>query len=217
MKKLSAVAFGAATVMAVGTAGAVLTTVGADATTGAPPTQAAAQSIVFPDKALEQTQRRESVARAEAARQRREAAARKVVEARRKAEAEAQARAEAERRAAEAAKARAAAAARAARDAVRDPRGIARDLAAQRGWGSGQFACLETLWQMESGWRVQAANSSSGAYGIPQALPGSKMAAFGSDWRTNPVTQIKWGLSYIASSYGTPCSALSVHRSKGWY
>jgi uncharacterized protein YabE (DUF348 family) len=93
---------------------------------------------------------------------------------------------------------------------------IARELAAQRGWGDDQFSCLVTLWDHESGWRVNAANS-SGAYGIPQALPGSKMASAGPDWQSNATTQITWGLGYIASRYGTPCSAWSSWQANGWY
>jgi hypothetical protein len=72
------------------------------------------------------------------------------------------------------------------------------------------------MWNRESGWRVNAANG-SGAYGIPQALPGSKMAAFGADWQTNPRTQIEWGLSYISGRYGTPCGAWSSWQAQGWY
>lgn len=99
-----------------------------------------------------------------------------------------------------------------------DPRGIARAMMAEKyGWGSGQFSCLSSLWEHESGWNVHASNSSSGAYGIPQALPGSKMGAYGSDWQSNPVTQIQWGLSYIRGTYGTPCGAWSAFQSKGWY
>ncbi|MDR0592088.1 MAG: ubiquitin-like domain-containing protein [Bifidobacteriaceae bacterium] len=85
------------------------------------------------------------------------------------------------------------------------------------GWGDDQFACLVSLWNRESGWRVNAANRSSGAYGIPQALPGSKMASAGSDWQTNPATQIKWGLGYISGRYSTPCGAWGAFQSKGWY
>jgi hypothetical protein len=95
------------------------------------------------------------------------------------------------------------------------PRAIAQAQLADRGW-SGQFGCLDSLWSKESGWRVYAANS-SGAYGIPQALPGSKMASAGSDWRTNPATQIRWGLGYIAASYGSPCAAWSHSQSHNWY
>jgi hypothetical protein len=83
-------------------------------------------------------------------------------------------------------------------------------------WGSGQYSCLVTLWNRESGWRATAHNS-SGAHGIPQALPGNKMSKFGKDWYTNPKTQIKWGLSYIRNRYGTPCSALHHSNNRGWY
>jgi hypothetical protein len=99
-----------------------------------------------------------------------------------------------------------------------DARGIAAAMAARTyGWGNEQFACLDSLWARESGWSATAANPSSGAYGIPQALPGSKMAAFGSDWQTNPATQIAWGLDYVDGRYGTPCAAWSTFRSQGWY
>ena len=94
---------------------------------------------------------------------------------------------------------------------------IAKSLAAQRGWGDDQFACLDLLWMKESRWNATAENTSSGAYGIPQALPGSKMASAGADWRTNPATQITWGLGYIEGRYGTPCGAWSHSQAKGWY
>ena len=84
------------------------------------------------------------------------------------------------------------------------------------GWGSGEFTCLVSLWNKESGWNYQAYNS-SGATGIPQALPGSKMASAGSDWQTSARTQIIWGLGYISSVYGSPCSAWSHSQSVGWY
>ncbi len=94
---------------------------------------------------------------------------------------------------------------------------IARDMLAQRGWGDDQFGCLVSLWNKESGWNVYASNPSSGAYGIPQALPGSKMATAGADWQTNAATQISWGLGYIAGRYGTPCGAWDHSQSVGWY
>jgi hypothetical protein len=80
-----------------------------------------------------------------------------------------------------------------------------------------QFPCLDKLWNRESGWNAHAANSSTGAYGIPQALPGDKMASVASDWKTNPATQIKWGLGYIEGRYSTPCGAWSHSESTGWY
>ncbi|MDY7542394.1 MULTISPECIES: hypothetical protein [unclassified Cryobacterium] len=86
-----------------------------------------------------------------------------------------------------------------------------------RGWGGNDYTCLVSLWNKESGWRADAYNASSGAYGIPQSLPGSKMASAGSDWRTNAATQVDWGLGYIAAVYGTPCGAWAHSVSVGWY
>lgn len=96
-------------------------------------------------------------------------------------------------------------------------REIGASLAAQRGWTGSQWQCLDALWQRESGWNHLAMNPSSGAYGIPQSLPGSKMATVAADWRTNPATQITWGLNYIAGRYGTPCGAWSHSQAVGWY
>ncbi|MER6592443.1 lytic transglycosylase domain-containing protein [Micromonospora purpureochromogenes] len=80
-----------------------------------------------------------------------------------------------------------------------------------------QMPCLDKLWTKESGWNHKASNPSSGAYGIPQALPGSKMGTVADDWRTNPATQIKWGLGYIKGRYGDPCGAWAHSQSVGWY
>jgi Transglycosylase SLT domain len=103
-------------------------------------------------------------------------------------------------------------------NAIADPRSVAKLLMLDYGWGgSTQFSCLDSLWTKESGWNYQAYNPSSGAYGIPQALPGSKMATVASDWRTNPATQIKWGLNYISQIYGTACSAWAHSQATGWY
>ncbi|WP_345764345.1 hypothetical protein [Diaminobutyricibacter sp. McL0608] len=97
-------------------------------------------------------------------------------------------------------------------------RATARTMMAQKyGWGDGEFQCLSSLWQKESGWSYTAYNPGGGATGIPQALPGSKMASAGSDWQTNAATQIRWGLDYIARSYGSPCSAWSHSQSMNWY
>jgi hypothetical protein len=98
-----------------------------------------------------------------------------------------------------------------------DPKAIAQAMLPQFGWSSSEFSCLDALWTKESGWDPHAENASSGAYGIPQALPGSKMATAGSDWATNPATQIKWGLGYIRGSYGSPCGAWSHSEAYGWY
>ncbi|WP_309127951.1 phospholipase [Microbacterium sp.] len=113
---------------------------------------------------------------------------------------------------------KAAAAALAAANSVEGAKATARDLASSRyGWGEGEFSCLSSLWQKESGWNYQAYNASSGATGIPQALPGSKMATAGADWRTNAATQIAWGLDYIQRAYGSPCSAWGHSQAVNWY
>ena len=98
-----------------------------------------------------------------------------------------------------------------------DPRTIARAMLSDFGFGDDQFSCLDSLYMSESGWNIHADNPSSSAYGIPQALPGSKMASAGPDWETNAATQIKWGLEYIKSSYGTPCGAWSFKQGHNWY
>ena len=90
-------------------------------------------------------------------------------------------------------------------------------IASRYGWGDDQFGCLVQLWEKESHWNPNAHNSGSGAHGIPQALPGSKMASAGADWWSNPETQIKWGAGYIDGRYGTPCGALGHSNATGWY
>lgn len=97
------------------------------------------------------------------------------------------------------------------------PQAIAQQMVADRGWADSEFQCLVSLWNRESHWNPFAYNAGSGAYGIPQALPGSKMASAGADWQTNPGTQITWGLGYIAGRYGTPCAAWGHSQSTGWY
>jgi hypothetical protein len=97
-------------------------------------------------------------------------------------------------------------------------RAVAREIAQSKyGWGSFQFACLNKLWTKESNWRYKARNKSSGAHGIPQALPATKMESIGTDWRTNPVTQISWGLRYIEVRYETPCKAYKKFQRSRWY
>ena len=129
---------------------------------------------------------------------------------------------EAARVAAEAEAARVAAEQEAARaaEAAASPgssRAIAQSMLSSYGWGGGQWSCLDKLWQKESGWSHTADNPTSSAYGIPQALPGSKMSSEGGDWATNPATQIRWGLGYIAGRYGTPCSAWNHSVNNNWY
>ncbi|MCP2371661.1 hypothetical protein BJ978_002337 [Agromyces terreus] len=139
-----------------------------------------------------------------------------------KAEAEAKAKAEAEAAAREAAESDSGSDSGgvAAPSAPANPsaaQAIARDMMSSRyGWGADQFGCLVELWNRESGWNVYASNP-SGAYGIPQALPGSKMSSAGADWASNPATQISWGLGYIADRYGSACGAYNTALSQGWY
>ena len=98
-----------------------------------------------------------------------------------------------------------------------DPRDLARALMPQFGMSSSQFGCLDNIWSQESGWNVHAANPSSSAYGIPQALPGSKMSSAGPNWEDNAETQIRWGLGYIRDRYGSACAAWSFKQGAGWY
>lgn len=103
---------------------------------------------------------------------------------------------------------------------VPDPdtaQGVAWTMVQARGWDLSEFSCLVALWNRESHWNVYAHNASSGAYGIPQALPGEKMASAGEDWATNPATQITWGLGYIQARYETPCGAWAHSEENNWY
>ncbi|MEU8567551.1 transglycosylase SLT domain-containing protein [Streptomyces pathocidini] len=95
--------------------------------------------------------------------------------------------------------------------------GSPQDIARQMIGDSGQFQCFSNIVSHESGWNPSATNASSGAYGLVQALPGSKMASAGADWQTNPKTQIKWGLDYMNSRYGSPCAAWSFWQAHNWY
>lgn len=94
---------------------------------------------------------------------------------------------------------------------------VAYEMVVARGWGDSEWSCLVSLWNRESHWNVYAHNTRTDAYGIPQAMPGSKMASAGSDWQTNPATQITWGLGYITGRYGTPCGAWTSSETRGWY
>lgn len=100
---------------------------------------------------------------------------------------------------------------------VKSAQAFARTEVESRGWGEDQFTCLVDLWNRESRWNYRAENASSGAYGIPQALPGNKMRSAGKDWRDNPQTQILWGLTYISERYSTPCKAWGHSEENGWY
>lgn len=94
---------------------------------------------------------------------------------------------------------------------------IAHEMVLARGWDEEQYSCLVALWERESHWNVNAHNAKSGAHGIPQALPGEKMATVAADWETNPATQITWGLGYIAGRYTNPCGAWTSSENRGWY
>ena len=97
------------------------------------------------------------------------------------------------------------------------PERMAEGMLRSFGWSSGQFSCLYPLWEHESGWSVTAENPGTGAYGIPQAVPGAKMASAGPDWQTDAVTQVRWGLGYIRAMYGSPCGAWDHEQATGWY
>jgi hypothetical protein len=85
------------------------------------------------------------------------------------------------------------------------------------GFSEKEYKCLNQLWTKESNWNYKSRNKKSGAHGIPQALPASKMNVVSTDWRTNPVTQIRWGLRYISIRYETPCKAWAKHKRSNWY
>lgn len=98
-----------------------------------------------------------------------------------------------------------------------DPQTLTRVLMPEYGLSSAEFDCVDRIWTQESNWNVRADNPTSSAYGIPQALPGSKMSSAGDDWETSAETQIRWGLGYIKNRYGTACAAWSFKQSHGWY
>ena len=98
-----------------------------------------------------------------------------------------------------------------------DPKTLAKALMPLYGLSPSQFSCVDNIWEHESRWNVHADNPYSSAYGIPQALPGSKMASAGPDWQNNAETQIRWGLNYIKQRYGSACAAWSFKQGHGWY
>ncbi|HSF99126.1 MAG TPA: hypothetical protein VLA55_10575 [Ornithinibacter sp.] len=211
-------------VLAAGAAAAVLTGGALVATVGEG--QAHAEALTFAVDGLAATTSNEQLATEEedaarvAAARSATNAQRSVVAAREAERARAAAAAAlAQRQAKAQAAARAAERKRIVANAKQDPKAAARQLMPEFGFGAGQWSCLDRLWIGESGWKWNAENPSSGAYGIPQSLPARKMATMGSDYRTNPVTQIRWGLDYIKKSYGTPCNALDKWNSRypHWY
>ena len=216
----------AAAVLAVATLVVAGVSLGTSALPGSSPTrqEPAAPYVLTAGERLSQvhaqtryTELTDARVAAEAARHAAEQAARKAAEEQARKEAEAKAAAEAAAKAEAERQAAAERAARAAERAAADPRSVARAMLSDYGWGEDQFSCLDQLWTRESNWNHRAQNPSSGAYGIPQALLGGKMASAGSDWQTNPATQIEWGLGYIRDVYGSPCGAWGHSQSAGWY
>lgn len=165
----------------------------------------AKQDAAAADAAAADVVAAEEAAQAAAARQAEEAAASAAAE-------QAQA---AERAAAE--EAARVAAASVPVDDLAGAKAYASSVLGSHGWDASQMTCLDTLWNKESEWLTSATNASSGAYGIPQALPGIKLATAGGDWQTSYRTQVDWGLTYIESRYGSPCSALNFHYANNWY
>ncbi|MFB6892993.1 transglycosylase SLT domain-containing protein [Kitasatospora sp. NPDC056327] len=180
----------------------------------------AAAKAAAEQKAAEEAARQQAAAEAQA---KADAAAKEAAEAAAKAEAEKAAKAAEEKRKADEAAANRSKArsAMAATDSTAPPvsvsPGSVQELAQQIVGNDAQFQCFSQIVKRESGWNYTATNKSSGAYGLVQALPGSKMASAGADWRTNPATQIKWGLNYMNSRYGSPCGAWSFWQSHHWY
>jgi hypothetical protein len=227
--KLTLIAAGSALALAGAAAGAVMawpsgTPAASASVAGASFTQPGAQLHSLTGAAAHDSELARSVhdlkaiqASARHAATQREIAHQRAVARARKARLAAARKAAAARRAAQSAAATAPAASQPAAQPQGDPQQIAQGMLGSFGWSSSQFSCLQPLWNGESGWSVSASNPSSGAYGIPQALPGSKMASAGPDWQTNAATQIRWGLGYIKSAYGSPCAAWSHEQAYGWY
>ncbi|MEV7358999.1 lytic transglycosylase domain-containing protein [Kitasatospora sp. NPDC091276] len=208
---------GIATLVVASAATAALALPQAGSTTEA---AAPAAAVTVDDKAAADQAQADTAAAAAAADQ---AAQEAQAQAQAEAESAAQAQAEADAKAQADAKAKADADAAASRSQARQNltsapalTGSPQQIAAQL-VPAGQLQCFSNIVSRESSWNHLAVNASSGAYGLVQALPGSKMASAGSDWRTNPATQIKWGLDYMNSRYGSPCAAWSFWQNHHWY
>ncbi|MDG9703070.1 transglycosylase SLT domain-containing protein [Streptomyces sp. DH37] len=233
MTRISVRGFAVASATAVTTVGAVVGVAsGSEQGTTEPVEATAADATLLADiPAGQQAQTASLTQQADNAVAAADAAAKKAAEeaARKQAAKDAQAKREAAEKAAEEAKkreereeaARQAAASRSAERtdfAVQSSYTVAQVKAmAQQIVGAGQFQCFSSIVERESGWNYKAQNPSSGAYGLVQALPGSKMASAGADWQTNPATQIKWGLNYMNDRYGSPCGAWEFWQANHWY
>ncbi|MBN3930458.1 transglycosylase SLT domain-containing protein [Streptomyces verrucosisporus] len=229
MTRISVRGFAVASATAVTTVGAVVGVAsGSEQGTAEPVEATAADATLLADiPAGQQAQTASLTQQADNAVAAADAAAKKAAEeaARKQAAKDAQAKREAAEKAAEEAKkreeARQQAASRSAERtdfAVQSSYTVAEVKAmAQQIVGGGQFQCFSSIIERESGWNYKAQNPSSGAYGLVQALPGSKMASAGADWQTNPATQIKWGLNYMNDRYGSPCGAWEFWQANHWY
>ncbi|SEQ61036.1 transglycosylase SLT domain-containing protein [Streptomyces radiopugnans] len=232
MTRISVRGFAVASATAVTTVGAVVGVAsGSEQGTADPVEATAADATLLADiPAGQQAQTASLTQQADNAVAAADAAAKKAAEeaARKQAAKDAQAKREAAEKAAKAAEeakkreeARQQAASRSAERtdfAVQSSYTVAEVKAmAQQIVGAGQFQCFSNIVERESGWNYKAQNPSSGAYGLVQALPGSKMASAGADWQTNPATQIKWGLNYMNERYGSPCGAWDFWQANRWY
>ncbi|CAL9513344.1 aggregation-promoting factor C-terminal-like domain-containing protein [Streptomyces atacamensis] len=232
MTRISVRGFAVASATAVTTVGAVVGVAsGSEQGTADPVEATAADATLLADiPAGQQAQTASLTQQADNAVAAADAAAKKAAEeaARKQAAKDAQAKREAAEKAAKAAEeakkreeARQQAASRSAERtdfAVQSSYTVAEVKAmAQQIVGAGQFQCFSNIVERESGWNYKAQNPSSGAYGLVQALPGSKMASAGADWQTNPATQIKWGLNYMNERYGSPCGAWDFWQANHWY
>ncbi|WP_410536723.1 transglycosylase SLT domain-containing protein [Streptomyces sp. KL2] len=231
MTRISVRGFAVASATAVTTVGAVVGVAsGSEQGTAEPVEATAADATLLADiPAGQQAQTASLTQQADNAAAAADAAAKKAAEeaARKQAAKDAQAKREAAEKAAKAAEeakkreARQQAASRSAERtdfAVQSSYSVAEVKAmAQQIVGAGQFQCFSNIVERESGWNYKAQNPSSGAYGLVQALPGSKMASAGADWQTNPATQIKWGLNYMNERYGSPCGAWDFWQANHWY
>ncbi|MDX3072071.1 transglycosylase SLT domain-containing protein [Streptomyces sp. NPDC088354] len=223
MSRISVRGFAVASATAVTTVGAVVGVASGSEQPGLQPVAATDATTVLADiPAGQQVQQASLTEQVQAQTDAADASARKAAEetARKQAAKDAAARKEAEKKAEERKKQEAASrAAERAALVVKASYTTAEVQAMAQGiiGDSTQYQCFSNIVTRESGWNYTATNSSSGAYGLVQALPGSKMASAGADWQTNPGTQIKWGLNYMNSRYGSPCGAWSFWQTNHWY
>ncbi|MFF3559717.1 transglycosylase SLT domain-containing protein [Streptomyces sp. NPDC002574] len=214
MSRISARGFAVASATAVTTVGAVVGVASGSEQPDLQPVAAADATTVLADiPAGQQVQQASLTQQVQAQTDAADATTRKTAEesARRQAAKDATARKEAEKQAEE--KRRAAALVLKASSSTAEVQAMAREIIGD----PSQFQCFSNIVTRESGWNYTATNSSSGAYGLVQALPGSKMSTAGADWQTNPRTQIKWGLNYMNHAYGSPCDAWSFWQANHWY